>query len=119
MKVNELMDTFVDSSYGNEPYAKTMDGTLVAMSTGDKYQFLWEVDLGFGYEHAPCIILERYGHIYCGSRRGMLAVVNAATHELEFTYRLGTSEVNGFDYDDEGNVYCSLIEGTIWRITHR
>ena len=116
---NKVRESLGCSTDGMVAYAKTMDGTLVAMSTGDKYQFLWEVDLGFGYEHAPCIILERYGHIYCGSRRGMLAVVNAATHELEFTCRLGTSEVNGFEYDNEGNIYCSLIEGTIWRITHR
>ena len=116
---NKVRESLGYSADGNVAYAKTMDGTLVAMSTGDKYQFLWEVDLGFGYEHAPCIILERYGHIYCGSRRGMLAVVNAATHELEFTCRLGTSEVNGFEFDNEGNIYCSLIEGTIWRITHR
>ncbi len=116
---NKVRESLGYSADGMVAYAKTMDGTLVAMSTGDKYQFLWEVDLGFGYEHAPCIILERYGHIYCGSRRGMLAVVNAATHELEFTCRLGTSEVNGFEYDNEGNIYCSLIEGTIWRITHR
>ncbi len=116
---NKVRESLGRSTDGMVAYAKTMDGTLVAMSTGDKYQFLWEVDLGFGYEHAPCIILERYGHIYCGSRRGMLAVVNAATHELEFTCRLGTSEVNGFEYDNEGNIYCSLIEGTIWRITHR
>ena len=99
-------------------YAKTMDGELIAMSTGDKYEFLWKVDLGFGYEHAPCIVLEHNGYIYCGSRRGMLAVVNAATHQLEFTYRLGTSEVNGFEVDDRGDIYCSLIEGTIWRIHH-
>lgn len=116
---NKVRESLGRSTDGMVAYAKTMDGTLVAMSTGDKYQFLWEVDLGFGYEHAPCIILERYGHIYCGSRRGMLAVVNAATHELEFTCRLGTSEVNGFEYDNVGNIYCSLIEGTIWRITHR
>ena len=116
---NKVRESLGRSADGKLAYAKTMDGTLVAMSTGGKYQFLWEVDLGFGYEHAPCIILERGGHIYCGSRRGMLAVVNAATHELEFTYRLGTSEVNGFEYDNEGNIYCSLIEGTIWRISHR
>ena len=116
---NKVRESLGYSADGMVAYAKTMDGTLVAMSTGDNYQFLWEVDLGFGYEHAPCIILERYGHVYCGSRRGMLAVVNAATHELEFTCRLGTSEVNGFEYDNEGNIYCSLIEGTIWRITHR
>ena len=96
-----------------------MAGTLVARSTGDYYQMLWQVDLGFGYEHAPCIVLEHNGYIYCGSRRGMLAVVNASTHQLEFTYQMGSSEVNGFEVDPStGDIYCSLIEGTIYRITH-
>lgn len=114
-KVRESLGSSVD---GKVAYAKTMDGELVAMSTGDNYQELWKVDLGFGYEHAPCIVLEHDGYIYCGSRRGMLAVVNAATHKLEFTYSMGSSEVNGFEVDERGNVYCSLIEGTIWRIHH-
>ena len=114
-KVRESLGRSVD---GKVAYAKTMDGELVAMSTGDNYQELWKVDLGFGYEHAPCIVLEHDGYIYCGSRRGVLAVVNAATHELVFTYRMGSSEVNGFDVDERGDIYCSLIEGTIWRIHH-
>jgi len=100
-------------------YAKTMDGTLVAMSTGGEYKNLGVVDLGFGYEHAPCIILEHNGYIYCGSRRGMLAVVDAGTMQLVFNYRLGSSEVNGFELDPTtGDIYCSLIEGTIWRISN-
>ena len=116
---NKVRESLGRSADGKVAYAKTMDGTLVAMSTGDKYELLWTVDLGFGYEHAPCIVLEHDGYIYCGSRRGMLAVVNAATHELEFTYPLGTSEVNGFEVDERGDIYCSLIEGTIWRITKK
>ena len=116
---NKVRESLGHSADGKVAYAKTMDGELVAMSTGEKYQFLWKVDLGFGYEHAPCIVLEDNGYIYCGSRRGMLAVVNATTHQLEFTYRLGTSEVNGFEIDERGNIYCSLIEGTIWQISHR
>ena len=116
---NKVRESLGRSADGKVAYAKTMDGTLVAMSTGVKYELLWTVDLGFGYEHAPCIVLEHDGYIYCGSRRGMLAVVNAATHELEFTYPLGTSEVNGFEVDERGDIYCSLIEGTIWRITKK
>ena len=113
---NNVRESLGRSADGSVAYAKTMDGELVAMSTGDNYQLLWKVDLGFGYEHAPCIVLEHDGYIYCGSRRGMLAVVNATTHQLEFTYSMGSSEVNGFEVDERGDVYCSLIEGTIWRI---
>ena len=116
---NKVRESLGHSADGEVAYAKTMDGTLVAMSTGDHYKMLWQVDLGFGYEHAPCIVLEHNGYIYCGSRRGMLAVVNASTRQLEFTYRLGTSEVNGFELDPmTGDIYCSLIEGTIWRISN-
>lgn len=116
---NKVRECLGRSADGKVAYAKTMDGELVAMSTGDHYEMLWKVDLGFGYEHAPCIVLEHNGYIYCGSRRGMLAVVNAGTRQLEFTYRLGTSEVNGFELDPAtGDIYCSLIEGTIWRISN-
>ena len=115
---NKVRESLGRNADGTVAYSKTMDGELVAMSIGANYQQLWKVDLGFGYEHAPCIVLEHNGYIYCGSRRGMLAVVNASTHQLEFTYRLGTSEVNGFEVDERGDIYCSLIEGTIWRIHH-
>ena len=113
---NKVRESLGRSADGKVAYAKTMDGELVAMSTGDQYKLLWKVDLGFGYEHAPCIVLEHDGFIYCGSRRGMLAVVDAATHQLVFTSQLGSSEFNGFEVDENGNIYCSLIEGTIWRI---
>ena len=113
---NKVRESLGHSADGKIAYAKTMDGELVAMSTGPQYELLWKVDLGFGYEHAPCIVIEHDGFIYCGSRRGMLAVVDATTHQLVFTSQLGTSEFNGFEVDETGTVYCSLIEGTIWRI---
>ena len=115
VKVRESLGLSQD---GNRAYAKTMDGTIVAMDTrSDDYHQLWDTDCGFGYEHAPCIVLEKDGYIYAGSRRGMLAVLEASTGKLIFTYSMGSSEVNGFDVDTStGDIYCSLIEGTIWRI---
>lgn len=115
VKVRESLGLSQD---GNRAYAKTMDGTIVAMDTrSDDYHQLWDTDCGFGYEHAPCIVLEKDGYIYAGSRRGMLAVLEASTGKLLFTYSMGSSEVNGFDVDPfTGDIYCSLIGGTIWRI---
>ena len=46
----------------------------------------------------------------------MLAVVDATTHQLVFTSKLGSSEFNGFEVDNNGDIYCSLIEGTIFSI---
>ncbi len=114
-KVRESLGVSED---GKVAYAKTMDGTLVAMSTeGGEYKLLWVVDLGFGYEHAPCLVVEKGGYIYVGSRHGQLAIVDAATHQVVCNYSMGSSEVNGFEIDEDGSVYCSLIEGRIYRIT--
>ncbi len=116
---NKVRESLGCSADRRVAYAKTMDGELVAMSTeGDSYRQLWKGDAGFGYEHAPCIVLERRGYVLLGSRRGGLAVFDAASHERVFACKMGTSEVNGFEVDPAtGHVYCSLIEGTIFRIT--
>ena len=99
-------------------YAKTMDGELVCVEIRpDKHNFLWKTDLTLGYEHAPCIVAEREGVVYAGSRRGIVCAVDAETAELLWTAEIGSSEVNGIDLDPYSNdVYVSLIEGTVWRI---
>ncbi len=115
---NKVRESLGESVDRKTAYAKTMDGEVVAMSTeGDQYKLLWKADAQLGYEHAPCIVLERSGYVLMGSRRGVLAVIDLSTHELAFKYQLGSSEVNGFDVDKfTGDVYCSLIEGAIYRI---
>jgi outer membrane protein assembly factor BamB len=107
------------SEDGKLVYAKTMDGTVIAVGTDSaKYDLKWVVDAGLGYEHAPCIILEKDGVVYVGSRQGLMVAIDPATKKVLFTYRLGTSEFNGWAVDEKGDVYTSLIEGKIWKI-HR
>lgn len=109
------------SEDGTTVYAKTMDGELVAVdATTPQFKERWTLDLGLGYEHAPCIVVERDGYIYTGSRRGLVTITRADGPELIATLPLGTSEINGIDIDPAtGHIYVSLIEGTIYRITKK
>lgn len=99
-------------------YAKTMDGELVAVdATAPAYRELWKTDLGIGYDHAPCIVLERDGIVFAGSRRGVLTMSAADGSGLVASLPLGVSEINGIDTDPAtGDIYVSLIEGTVFRI---
>lgn len=109
---------------GNRVYAKTMDGELVAVDTdGDKFNELWTLDLGLGYDHAPCVIAEVDDIVYTGSRRGLVTatdVSNPTRPHILWSLPLGVSEVNGIDVDrNTGDVYVSLIEGSIWHIARK
>lgn len=108
------------SADGSRVYAKTMDGELVVVdATASGFKELAVVDLGLGYDHAPCIVAEHDDVIYTGSRHGEVVMVSASTLTPVARLTLGKSEVNGIDIDPTtGDVYLSLIEGTIYCI-HR
>ncbi|MBP1641237.1 MAG: bamB 3 [Bacteroidetes bacterium] len=105
------------SDDGKAVYAKLMDGQLLAVSAeSPEYKPLWTVDVGLGYEHAPCPILEQNGTVYLGSRNGVVVAVDAVSHKVLWSFKGGNSEVNQFSADTQGNVYFSLIEGKIYKI---
>lgn len=107
------------SADGKTVYAKTMDGELVAVdATSDRFSELWTVDMGIGYDHAPCIVVEKDGVVYAGSRRGILSAVDPQERKLLWNVTLGSSEINGIDSDPfSKNIYVSLVEGTIYKIS--
>lgn len=107
------------SEDGKTAYAKTMDGELVAVDIlSPEFKELWTLDMGLGYEHAPCIVVERGGLVYAGSRRGIVTVVDPAVPAVVAQLPLGVSEVNGIDIDPtSGDILVSLIEGSIYRLT--
>lgn len=111
------------SADNSRVYAKTMDGELVAVDASKpNFSELWTLDLGLGYEHAPCVIVEKDGYVYTGSRRGIVTIssVSGEKPELVAAMPLGVSEINGIDVDPAtGDVYVSLIEGTIFRIARK
>lgn len=120
-KDHRYRESLGHSEDGTRIYAKTMDGELVAVdATAPEFKELWTVDLGLGYEHAPCVIVEKNGYVYTGSLKGKVTITRADGPELIASLPLGTSEVNGIDVDPHtGDIFVSLIEGTIFRISDK
>ena len=76
--------------------------------------------MGLGYDHAPCIVAESDGVVFAGSRRGIVTAVDPEAQRVLWSIPVGVSEINGIDVDAAtGDVYVSLIEGTIFRISKR
>lgn len=113
-KVRESLGISQDKKY---VLAKTMDGELIAVRTDcTTPEPAFVVDAGFGYEHTPCIVAESKGIAYLGSKTGVLAAIDTKNKSLLWTYKLGSSAMNGFEIAKDGTIYTSLIDGSIWEI---
>lgn len=113
----KVRESLGGSEDGSTVYAKTMDGELIAVETGrPEFTLKWVCDLKFGYDHAPCPVLESDGIVYAGSRNGVIAAVDADSGTLLWKFRGGDSAVNDFTRGPDGAVYATLIEGRIYRI---
>lgn len=112
-KVRESMGISAD---GRTVYAKTMNDTLIAVpTTGNTFGIRWETNAGFGYEHNPCPITENNGIVYAGTRNGLFIATDAVTGKLLREHKAGNSSINKITADREGNIWISLIEGTIYQ----
>jgi outer membrane protein assembly factor BamB len=102
------------SADGRQVYAKLMNDTIIAVSTQtDSFHLVWETNAGFGYEHNPCPILENNGVVYAGTKNGLFIALEAATGKVLLEHKAGNSSINGITADGEGNVWVSLIEGSV------
>lgn len=116
-KVRESLGLSED---GKRVYAKLMDGELLAVSTeGNTYNDLWCEDLGIGYEHNPCPNIENNGIVYSGSREGVVIAFDPVNRKVLWKEKAGHSSVNAFTIDEQGNVWCSLIEGSVFKLNHK
>ena len=46
-----------------------------------------------------------------------MVAVDAKTNKKLWEYKMGNSEFNGWELDANGDVYTSLIEGAVWRVS--
>lgn len=104
------------SSDGKTFYAKTMDGEIIAVAmNSDSYTELWCSDAGWGYDHSFCPLTVDNGVVYMANRRGKVAAFNKSGEMLSVG-KFADSAANDLRADDNGDIWASFIEGTIWRL---
>jgi outer membrane protein assembly factor BamB len=104
------------SNDGKIFYSKTMDGQMIAIPTdADSYNELWCTDVGWGYDHSFCPLIESDNIIYMSNRRGKVAAVSSSG-EVVGVAKLANSAANDLRADSSRTIWASFIEGTIWRL---
>ncbi len=98
-------------------FAKLMNDSVVAYSTQNPEKgAVWTLNVGFGYEHNPCPMIERNGVLYGGTKNGEVFAINTDEAKLIYRYKLGNSSVNKLMLNSDGYLLVMLMEGHIFEV---
>lgn len=94
-KQSVVRETIGLSEDGMRIYSKTMQDSVVAYTTkGNTHQQLWACNVGFGYEHAPSMPVEKSGVVFGSTKNGLVFAIKAASGKLLWKHKIGNSLTN-------------------------
>lgn len=76
-------------------YSKTMNDSIVCFATqGDKPHQLWVSNVGFGYEHAPSMPVEKDGIVFGSTKSGLIFTLEPLTGKVLWKHKVGNSLIS-------------------------
>lgn len=93
-------------------YSKTMNDSIVCYSTkGNQPHKLWASNVGFGYEHAPSMLVEKNGVVFGSTKEGLIFALEAATGKVLWKHKTGNSLISTVVPLDNNRVLFTATSG--------
>ena len=93
-------------------YSKTMNDSIVCYSTkGDQPHKLWASNVGFGYEHAPSMQVEKNGVVFGSTKEGLIFALEATTGKALWKHKTGNSLISTVVPLDNNRVLFTATSG--------
>lgn len=90
-----VCETIGLSEDGERIYSKTMNDSIVCYSTkGSHPHELWASNVGFGYEHAPSMQVEKDGIVFGSTKEGLIFALEAKTGKVLWKHKIGNSLIS-------------------------
>jgi outer membrane protein assembly factor BamB/predicted phosphodiesterase len=95
-------------------YGKTMNDEIVAFPVSrEKSPLAWRMDVGFGYEHVPSMLIEKNGHVYFGTKNSTVYSINPIKKEINWAHKIDNSMANTVNVIDEHSLVVATMDGKI------
>ncbi|MFR9166121.1 MAG: PQQ-binding-like beta-propeller repeat protein [Dysgonomonas sp.] len=96
-RTNESMvrETIGLSEDSTRVYSKTMQDSVVCYSAvSEKLQKIWKTNVGYGYDHAPSMPVEKDGVVFGCTKNGIIFALDAVTGKLLWKHKVGNSLIS-------------------------
>jgi outer membrane protein assembly factor BamB/predicted phosphodiesterase len=103
------------SEDGKWIYGKTMQDTVVAFpAVREKAPAAWKMHVGYGYEHAPSMLIPQDQILYFGTRNGVVYAINTTSQQLVWRWKIDNSMVNTVNVLPGGKgIIASTMDGKV------
>lgn len=102
------------SADGKLVYGKTMQDTVAAFYTNrEKADIAWKMHVGYGYEHAPSMLIEKEGKLFFGTRNGVVYAIDPQKQELTWSHKIDNSMVNTVNVLNGKELVVSTMDGKV------
>lgn len=90
-----VRETIGLSEDGNRVYSKTMNDSIVCYSTKGNIPYeIWASNVGFGYEHAPSMPVEKDGTVFGSTKEGLIFALEPKTGKILWKHKVGNSLIS-------------------------
>ncbi len=94
-KQSMVRETIALSEDESRIYSKTMQDSVVCYSAlGNVPQRIWATNVGYGYDHAPSMPVEKDGVVYGSTKNGIIFALDAYSGKLLWKHKVGNSLIN-------------------------
>jgi outer membrane protein assembly factor BamB/predicted phosphodiesterase len=109
-----LRESIGISADGKYVYGKSMNDTIAAFATGREPQKAsWKMHAGYGYEHAPSMLIEKSGIIFFGTRNGVVYAIDEKQKSVAWAHKIDNSMVNTVNVIDKKNIIVATMDGKV------
>lgn len=90
-----VRETVGISEDGERVYSKTMNDSIVCYAAnGNQPVQIWASNVGFGYEHAPSMQIEKDGVMFGSTKEGLIFALEAKTGKVLWKHKIGNSLIS-------------------------
>jgi outer membrane protein assembly factor BamB/predicted phosphodiesterase len=102
------------SEDGNLVYGKTMQDTVVAFYTNkEQPKMAWKLNVGYGYEHAPSMLIQKGGKVFFGTRNGVVYSIDPSLPSVVWAHKIDNSMVNTLNVLSPREILATTMDGKI------
>lgn len=102
------------SEDGRLIFGKTMNDEVVAYRTQSTDPgVLWRLNLGFGYEHTPSMLIAKDKQVFFGTRNGVVYAFDPFSQKTVWAHKVDNSMINTVNVISKNAVLLATMDGVV------